>query len=183
MTEIFYKKKSIVAFSDTHSKHRKVPYIPSDIAVFLGDACNFGNNAQLQDFLEWFSYYPSKHKLFVAGNHELQWLYQPNEFLETFPKNIIFLENRGIELEDISFVSVPARIELIKQPKLKIPSKLDFLLTHAPPKGILDANMGCSKLLKYVVKIQPKFHLFGHIHEYRNGFITRGNTRFMNVSV
>lgn len=183
MTEIFYKNKSIVAFSDTHGKHRKLPYIPADIVIFLGDACNFGNNTQLHDFLEWFSYYPAKHKLFIAGNHELQWLYQPNDFFQAFPKNIIFLDNRVIALEEINFVTVPARIELVKQPKLKLPNKVDFLLTHAPPKGILDSDMGCSNLLKYVLKVQPCYHLFGHIHECRGSTILNNNTHFVNVSI
>ena len=73
MTQILYKNKTIVAFSDTHGKHREMRYTSADIVLFLGDACDFGNNAHLQEFLEWFSQYPAKHKLFVAGNYELQW--------------------------------------------------------------------------------------------------------------
>lgn len=183
MTEIIYNNKSIIAFSDTHGKHRKLSSLPVDIAVFLGDACDYGNNVQFQDFLDWFSQYPSKYKLFIAGNHELQWLYQPNEFLATFPKNIIFLENRIIRLEGITFVSVVALIEMIKTPILKIPEKVDFLLTHAPPKGILDDDFGCSKLLKYVLNIQPNYHLFGHVHQFGNRTFLLDNIIFSNVSV
>ena len=47
--------------------------INADIVLFLGDACDFGNSAHLKDFFEWFKQYPAKHKLFVAGNHELHW--------------------------------------------------------------------------------------------------------------
>ena len=87
---IDYKEKRLVVFADTHGAHRKLPIVETDIAIHLGDACTLGNNVQLNDFLDWFSNYPAKYKLFVAGNHELQWELEPDEFLELFPQNIIF---------------------------------------------------------------------------------------------
>lgn len=183
MTQIHYKNKKIVAFSDTHGKHRGMRYINADIVLFLGDACDFGNSAHLKDFFEWFKQYPAKHKLFVAGNHELQWQFEPDEFLNFFPKNCIFLENRFIKIEGITFVSVPATMGLLEYPELKVPEKVDFLLTHAPPYGILDINMGCSMLLKYVSKLKPRNHLFGHIHETGGKFLEIKKTIFNNVSV
>ena len=91
--------------------------------------------------------------MFVAGNHELQWELEPDEFLELFPQNIIFLENRSICLEEINFLSVPARMRLHSTPKIKLPEKTDFLLTHAPPKDILDNGFGCAILKKFVMKL------------------------------
>lgn len=179
---IDYKEKRLVVFSDTHGEHRKISVINADIAIHLGDACTFGNNTQFIDFLDWFSQYPAKHKLFVAGNHELQWQFQPDDFLRMFPKNIIFLENRAICLENITFVSVPARMSLQKYPKLKIFKKIDFLLTHAPPKGILDNDMGCPVLKKFVTKLKPTYHLFGHIHETAGQKTERNGTVFMNFA-
>ncbi|KDQ11146.1 hypothetical protein BOTBODRAFT_114901 [Botryobasidium botryosum FD-172 SS1] len=49
--------------------------------------------------------------------------------------------------------------------------KVDILLTHGPPHGILDLaqhvrSSGCHTLLKRVQEtIQPRLHVFGHIHE------------------
>ena len=51
-----------------------------------------------------------------------------------------------------------------------IPENLDILITHGPPFRIMDRTMdgfevGCPHLLKRVRMIQPKYHIFGHIHE------------------
>ena len=179
---INYNNRQIAVFADTHGKHRQLPVENVDIAIHLGDACTFGNNVQFTDFLDWFSQYPAKYKLFVAGNHELQWELEPDEFLELFPQNIIFLENRSICLEEINFLSVPARMGLHSTPKIKLPEKTDFLLTHAPPKGILDNGFGCAILKKFVMKLQPDYHLFGHIHETSGESKCVGETTFINTA-
>ena len=46
----------------------------------------------------------------------------------------------------------------------------DVLITHGPPYGILDVTderqkVGCEELMKAVLRVQPKVHIFGHIHE------------------
>ncbi|HLV50532.1 MAG TPA: metallophosphoesterase [Flavobacterium sp.] len=179
---INYKNKQIAVFADTHGMHRKLPIKEVDIAIHLGDACTFGNKAQFTDFLDWFSQYPAKYKLFVAGNHELQWEESPVAFLQMFPKNIIFLENSTICIEDITFVSVPARMGLRSTPKIKLPEKVDFLLTHAPPKDVLYNGFGCPILKKFVTKLKPVYHLFGHIHETSGQTISESKTIFMNVA-
>lgn len=51
-----------------------------------------------------------------------------------------------------------------------IPSDVDLLVTHGPPYGILDVNSehkhsGSQDLRGKVLKIKPKYHVFGHIHE------------------
>ena len=49
--------------------------------------------------------------------------------------------------------------------------KIDILLTHGPPYGILDEtirgreNVGCEHLLNAVSRCKPRLHAFGHIHE------------------
>ena len=47
--------------------------------------------------------------------------------------------------------------------------EVDILVTHGPPFGILDKtnggkNAGSKLLLKEVLRLKPKLHLFGHIH-------------------
>jgi len=179
---INYKNKQIAVFADTHGKHRQLSVENVDVVIHLGDACTFGNNTQFTDFLDWFSNYPSKYKLFIAGNHELQWEENPEAFLQMFPQNIIFLENRSICLEGINFLSVPARMRLYSMPKIKFPQKTDFLLTHAPPKDILDNGFGCPILEKLVNKLKPTYHLFGHIHETAGQTIEKNETVFVNSS-
>lgn len=49
-----------------------------------------------------------------------------------------------------------------------IPEDTDVLVTHTPPVGYGDFcndHLGCVDLCYRVAEIQPKYHLFGHIHE------------------
>ena len=50
-----------------------------------------------------------------------------------------------------------------------IPESVDIVMTHGPPKGILDrcaeGNVGCNHLLQAIRRAKPKIHCFGHIHE------------------
>lgn len=48
--------------------------------------------------------------------------------------------------------------------------EIDIMLTHGPPKGILDETarsekVGCDHLLRAVARCKPRLHCFGHIHE------------------
>src|SRR5690554_7261999 len=119
---INYNNKQIAVFADTHGKHRQLPVENADIAIHLGDACTFGNNTQFTDFLEWFSQYPAKYKLFIAGNHELQWEESPEAFLQMFPKNIIFLRSEKHTSELQSRPHLVCRLLLDKKKKKKIKS-------------------------------------------------------------
>jgi hypothetical protein len=55
-----------------------------------------------------------------------------------------------------------------------IPTDTDVLIVHGPPKGVRDLSFdrhgqleycGDGSLMKAVMKIQPKYMLFGHIHD------------------
>ena len=50
-----------------------------------------------------------------------------------------------------------------------IPDAVDIVMTHGPPKGILDwcpeGNVGCNNLLQAIRRVKPRMHCFGHIHE------------------
>jgi len=76
----------------------------------------------------------------------------------------------------------------------KIPSNVDLLLTHGPPRGVLDEadghkgnHSGSRELWGAIVKNTPKVHLFGHVHEQRGsarvGTISRKSTLFVNSSM
>lgn len=66
-------------------------------------------------------------------------------------------------------------------------SKVDILVTHGPPQGILDTvgrnnAVGCPVLLQLTQKLKPKYHLFGHIHE-GYGQVKFGDTTYCNCSL
>ena len=42
--------------------------------------------------------------------------------------------------------------------------KTDFLITHIPPKGILDEDTGSEILKQIILERQPKYHLSDHEH-------------------
>lgn len=50
-----------------------------------------------------------------------------------------------------------------------IPSNVDIVMTHGPPRSVLDQvdgqNLGCSSLLRAVSRVKPLLHCFGHVHE------------------
>jgi hypothetical protein len=51
-----------------------------------------------------------------------------------------------------------------------ISSATDIVITHGPPKGVLDTTAfkqrgGCEQLFAAVAKAKPRLHCFGHIHE------------------
>ncbi len=60
--------------------------------------------------------------------------------------------------------------------------KVDVLLTHVPPYGILDEvaslHIGSRGILEAVRAVVPKYHLFGHVHEGRG--IVQSATIFVN---
>ena len=67
-----------------------------------------------------------------------------------------------------------------------IPNNTDVLITHGPPATILDdvrgLPEGCVDLLARILQINPKYNIFGHIHEGYGG-IRKGDTIFINASV
>lgn len=174
-----YKGKSITAISDTHENHRALHIPETDILIHCGDACTDGNEEQLTDFFQWFSQQPAKHKIFVAGNHDLPFDLEPEEVLELLPKNVRYLENSGLTLEGISFFSVVARPWMYDVPE--VPKNLDFLLTHGPAKDVLDMGLGCQKLRKLLQKTKPVYHFFGHIHETAEQSMKLGGIHCVNV--
>lgn len=63
-----------VCFSDTHGKHRSIPkeHLPAaDVLLHAGDFTNIGELDQVRDLSEWLKSYPAKHKVVIAGNHDV----------------------------------------------------------------------------------------------------------------
>ncbi len=64
------------------------------------------------------------------------------------------------------------------------PGSLDVLMSHHPPKGVLDltrlgVRAGLDLIKNVVNAIKPRVHLFGHIHE-SPGYEVRGGTLHVN---
>ena len=161
----------ILHLSDTHSKHRQLKNLPqADLIIHSGDASENGTEGEILDFLDWFCELDYRHKIFVAGNHDLC-LY--GEKIEGLPTNFHYLCNSGVEIDGVKFWGIPyfmadaQKGNFLKHAQ-KIPDSTDVLITHRPPYGILDFSKntywGCRFLLRAILEIRPKYHLFGHAH-------------------
>ncbi|MCW5921842.1 MAG: metallophosphatase domain-containing protein [Saprospiraceae bacterium] len=191
----------IVFISDTHLKHDSLPLPPGDMLVHAGDFSRRGLMHEAQIFLDWFSAQPHRHKVLVAGNHDFIAENEPALFESMLPKNVIYLNDSGREVEGIKIWGSPIqpwffdwafnrqRGADIRRHWDLIPADTELLITHGPPYGILDEvardprPVGCRDLLHKVSEMrQLKIHVFGHIHE---GYGRRevGGTLFLNASV
>ena len=77
------------------------------------------------------------------------------------------------------------RVKLDRYWTQAMPSYLDILVTHGPPKGILDLSYdttnklefcGCNAFKKRMLQLQPELCLFGHIHNCQD-LINAGTTK------
>lgn len=190
----------IVCISDTHGEHSDV-YIPEgDVLVHAGDISYYGKEIEVDDFLEWFREQPHQYKIFIAGNHDFYFEKASAEEIERkIPEDIIYLNDSGCEIEGVHFWGSPIQPFFfnwafnrnrgfdIKKHWDLIPKNTDVLITHGPPYSVLDfcvkgEQVGCKDLYTKVEKIQPKAHIFGHIHE-NYGRQKIGDIQFVNASI
>jgi Icc-related predicted phosphoesterase len=172
------------------------------ILVHAGDVSGRGTETEIRQFLDWFSKLPYMHKVLIAGNHDFFFeVAKPEEvaaLIAEYP-GITYLNDSGATIEGIKFWGSPVTpffhnwafnrySNEIKPHWDMIPEGIDVLITHGPPKGILDFteydrdNVGCPTLLKKVKQIKPKVHVFGHIHEARGKEEIDG-TVYINASM
>lgn len=180
----------ILHLSDTHGKHRELQGMPkADILVHSGDFTMRGSDMEAVDFLEWLCDLPYTHKIFIAGNHDDCML---DATIEGLPENVHYLHDSGITIDGISFYGAPMLADFVDGEMLmvehynRIPDKVDVLVTHRPPLGILDGidhlHYGSDTLLERVSVVKPRLHLFGHTHEAK-GILELHDTCFSNASI
>lgn len=77
--------------------------------------------------------------------------------------------------------------EKISEKWQNIPTNIDILLSHSPPYNILDRTkdnrrVGSESLASAVLRISPRLHIFGHIHESR-GVFHQNSITYINASI
>lgn len=179
----------ILHLSDTHGCHNRLRELPdADVVVHSGDFCMVGSEQEAIDFLNWFCDLPYPHKIFICGNHD-DCLYEAN--INGLDDNVHYLCNSGIEIEGLKFYGIPMFMgdcvtDRQSRNYANIPADTDILITHSPAFGILDfddnINYGSEELLQAVTNINPRVHLFGHIHK-QHGITTIGTTIFSNGAI
>ncbi|MRJ09573.1 hypothetical protein EDL98_00510 [Ornithobacterium rhinotracheale] len=178
MPSILYKNIPIFAISDTHGAPFSIPK-NTEIIIFAGDMGAYTLD-ETRAFLQKLGQHPAPLKIFVPGNHDLVFDLSPKQALSLLPKGVVWLRG-SMQYKGIRFCAAAAA-PWLHQP-VKIPENTDFLITHGPPKGILDDEQGCALLRQAIEENPPKFHIFGHIHQAKGEWHdTDSGTRFMNVS-
>ena len=190
MYRLNYKNTELTFISDTHGAHRNISLEPCDILVHLGDVCNFGDTTEIKDFIKWFSQQPAQTKIIIAGNHDAEFAKGLTAFSEFIPDSIALLDNCKAAIicdkegaEEITIATVPVRLKGRGKDWVDA-EDVDILLTHCPPRGILDGKQhyGSRRLFEYVTKYKPKYHLFGHVHFDEPREIEIDGTTFVNVT-
>ena len=146
----------LVIISDTHCQ--QIPIPDGDVLIHCGDHTYQGNVPESEPALQWLVDQPHKHKLIIAGNHEVGWEndLRSNHYrsiphtkprhLDKFPE-LTYLHETGIEIDGIKFWGSPYQPFFMnwafnrqRGPQLqahwaKIPDDTDVLITHGPPYG------------------------------------------------
>ncbi len=188
----------IICISDTHNLHKDLKIPDGDILIHAGDMTCVGGINEIKEFNEWLGTLPHRHKIVIAGNHDLFLDYVPSMAKALITK-AIYLNDSGVEIEGLKIWGSPIspnyqdwafnreRGEEVRKHWEMIPEDTDILITHCPPFGILDFNdkgkhEGCQDLLAIVQqKIKPRLHVFGHLHD-AHGQVKIGETIFVNAS-
>lgn len=196
----------ILHVSDLHTFHEML-YIPNDIDLIIlsGDITNWKdtNDVEFEQFYKWWSQIDID-KIIIAGNHDFCYLKQYNK--DKIKECSIYLEHeycdyKGLTIFGSPYVPIYGNWEFMRTPhKLgqlwgHLDEGIDILITHGPPKGILDLTYTYAGLLKFcgdngllnrIKKVNPKYHLFGHIHDnqdiknFGNRMIADVDTKFYN---
>lgn len=168
-------------------------------------------------FMDWFVSQPHPRKVLISGNRDqlmdtasclkdersLMWMSAVQDYVKNEP-SVTYLQdqattiNVGGELLKVwgtpwtAIYGKPGKAFQIARDELgtkweKIPTDTDILVTHSPPRGILDKNAassasGCAALAKELAsRLRPRLHVFGHIHEAHGSLESRG-TLYVNAS-
>ena len=176
--------------SDTHSYHDLLD-IPSniDVVIHSGDCSNYkdskNNEPEVRDFIEWYSKIDIPFKIFVPGNHDTSIERGIVKMSDFTSKDIMFLNSTDVIYKDIKFWGTPCTPSFgtgwaFNKQRTKmhdlwqlVPEDTNVLISHGPPKGILDLSYnqdnelefcGCNAMKTHVQNKQYDAVLFGHIH-------------------
>lgn len=154
----------LVITSDTHNRFPNIPN--GDIFIHLGDFSEKGTKEEFDRFKKWLLLQKKqfKHVIVIPGNHD----------------NYLILE--GIRFFGSAYQASDSHWAFYLEDEKrkfqwdKINHSIDILLTHSPPFEILDSDhrgfsRGCKYIYETVMRLKPKYHFFGHVHEQGNGIL------------
>ena len=184
----------ILHLSDTHGQHKNLKSLPeADVIVHSGDFTFAGSEEEAYDFMNWFCNLPYKHKIFIAGNHDM--CMYGADHIDGLSRNVHYLYNNSVVIDGIKFYGIPMFMEDCMDGNLdvfinNIPDDTEVLITHMPPKGTCDLanygkgpeHRGNATLAELLKKLHPTCHLFGHEHD-AYGKTIKENVIYSNACV
>lgn len=200
----------ICVISDTHNLHRMVDVPECDLLIHCGDACGSGSMRELGAFANWFSdLSQAKHKIYVPGNHDIFVQQDTMMAVSFFQEGVRVLIDEAVEIDGVKIYGFPwtpafcgwafqandgvrddsPRYLDMAYYLSNVPEDTDILVTHGPPRGIMDKNeygeaCGSKETRRQYEsgKLKPKIHCFGHIHE-GYGVMSQWGTAFVNAAM
>jgi len=190
----------IVIVSDTHGHHDQLTIPEADVLVHCGDMFDGieRHTVHPEQLDAWFASLPVECVVCTGGNHDdhLQMAHEAGH--QPFEYARVLIDEAWTH-QGVTFYGAPwvPRLQgwsfyeseqALPGAWARIPDGVDVLVTHTPPKGILDVSsrhdlpLGCPHLLERVEALGPKIHCFGHIHA-SGGQAVVGQTRFINAAV
>lgn len=192
----------ICCISDTHEHQDRLEIPRSDLLLHAGDITMMGDPDALKRFQDWclrlLENQMVRKIIVVAGNHDFLFEQEPERATSIFD-GITYLQDSLTTWEGLRFYGTPWQpwfydwaFNLRTEEELRskfalIPENTDVLITHGPPRGILDRTVrglpvGSIALLERILEVRPKLVVFGHIHE-GYGMVERDGIRFVNASI
>lgn len=200
----------IVCVSDTHLAHDfKVP--DGDILIHAGDLTGRGTFAEIASAGRWLAGLPHKHKIVIAGNHDFLFQKDINHGKHALGdgfENVEYIQDEAIKVAGLTIIGSPWTprfydwafqldrgrpagehwTNILRRSQAAFdPTGVDILITHGPPFGILDKtyrgdHVGDKDLLAMCRRMQPRLHVFGHIH-HSHGAIESSGGMSVNAAV
>ncbi len=187
----------IVALSDTHGGHHQIDVPDGDVLIHAGDFTRSNALRDVEAFDEWLAQFDHPHKIVIAGNCDGCFENDPEKARERLTA-ATYLQDDGITIEGVDIWGSPwqptfmnlafnlPRGEALADKWAAMPEDTDLLVTHGPPRGVLDRTsrgeeVGDRALFKRIQEVDPDLHVFGHVHE-SSGRERRGATEFVNAA-
>jgi hypothetical protein len=190
----------IACLSDTHCQHRTLRVPDGDVLLHAGDFTKFGDLDHVADFNAWLGTLPHRHKIVIAGNHELPFEDDRDGLLaRSMLTNATYLQDAEARAEGLRIWGSPWQPEFgrmafnlprgapLARKWALIPPGVDVVVTHGPPLGIGDElpggnHVGCGELARALRRRAPRLHVSGHIH-IGHGVRRDGPTIYVNAAI
>jgi Icc-related predicted phosphoesterase len=192
------KETHVTVISDTHLMHESLRLSGGDLLIHCGDMFDLSRRkpSELRKLDSWFGKQPFDKIVCTGGNHD-HILEQARARNSQPFRNACYLEDEALQYRGLTIYGAPwlpglpthafhkDRVGLANAWS-RVPAGIDILVTHSPPKGILDkssrgVSFGCPDLARELERISPRVHCFGHVHA-SAGQTKLGETLFINAS-